>query len=232
MRTSAAPGCSIRHVVPRSCTRGRCEPVERAPVCCCSPRSTRSCSRCRWCATSPADVVEPVGEPTGPARPPGRATSGRLKRSVIDASGAAGGTAPALRPALRVLEALPTSPSPRASRTCPGAGLELTGDLHYAVEHRPAERRPQPRAHHPAAWACAMRRGCSPSAWASWFSDLTLRAVRRPPGARHPCTDGRLELQHRTRARQRRSRPTIRNDRARRPRLRCQRRMVFLLRHD
>lgn len=138
------------------------------------------------------DLVEVFGDPAGPAGLSVR-YAGRLKRSVIDASGAA--VVPLLLsgPLYEILESIPDlAICPRFPDLAAGRGLELTGDLRYAVEHRPAEADAPER--------ITLRLGLRYAPW--MFADRVRELVRdlverlfavHPELARR-CTDGRLVL--------------------------------------
>ncbi|MBZ4422778.1 hypothetical protein [Myxococcus sp. RHSTA-1-4] len=145
------------------------------------------------------DVVEPVGEPHGPAGLQARYL-GRLKRSVLDASGPK--VVPLLLsgPLYEALEALPDiAISPRFPDLPGGQGLELTGDLHYAVEHLPAEPGHRPE-------RITLTLGLRYAPWMfpervrELVRDLVLRlfAVHPELATRHQ--EGRLELKVQPRA--------------------------------
>jgi phenylacetate-coenzyme A ligase PaaK-like adenylate-forming protein len=138
------------------------------------------------------DLVEIHGDPSSPAGLSVR-YAGRLKRSVIDASGDT--VVPLLLsgPLYEILEAYPDlAIAPRFPDLGAGRGLELTGDLRYAVDHQPAEAGAPER--------ITVRIGLRYAPW--MFADRVRELVRdlverlfavHPELARR-CGDGRLVL--------------------------------------
>jgi phenylacetate-coenzyme A ligase PaaK-like adenylate-forming protein len=140
------------------------------------------------------DLVEVAGDPQAPAGLQVRYL-GRLKRSILDVSG------PRVRPLLlsgplyEILEANPDiAISPRFPDLSSGRGLELSGDLRYAVEHHPAD--PDGRAPERITLKLGLR--YAPFMFQDRVRELVHHLAEQILAA-HPelsarCSDGRMEL--------------------------------------
>lgn len=122
---------------------------------------------------------------------------GRLTRSVIDASGTDVQPLLLSGPLYETLEALPDlAITPRFADLASGRGLELTGDLHYAVDTDA----PEGADPHAGPTGIRLRLGLRYAPW--MFPDRVAELVQRLSDelwSRHPelasrCADGRMAL--------------------------------------